>query len=98
MISKKETVTNLANKVFGAFPKEVSSLKLYIMDCGCIYYQRIFSEAILDSRVGIYNEAENKPCENCLPLQDNWKERSVAETVFHNPQFQTRSVKAAVSS
>lgn len=36
----------LANQIFTAFPKEITGLKFCILDCCCIYYQRVFRDRI----------------------------------------------------
>ena len=43
-----DKLTWLANQIFMAFSKEVTGLKLYVLDCGCIYYQRAFGDGNLD--------------------------------------------------
>jgi hypothetical protein len=56
----------LDNQIFAAFPQEVTGLKLYILDCGCIYYQRVFKDGGLDAQIGIYRDGGNGPCEICF--------------------------------
>ena len=77
----------LANQIFTAFPQEVTSLKFYILDCGCIYY-RAFSDANLDAQIGIYRDAENGPCETCLAQAKTWENRVIDEKVAYNSKFQ----------
>jgi len=38
----------LTNKIFNVFSQDVTGLKLYMLDCGCIYYQRVFRDGDLD--------------------------------------------------
>ena len=52
----------LANQIFSAFSQEVTGLKLYVLDCGCIFYQRVFKDGGLDPQIGIYRNAEDGPC------------------------------------
>jgi len=67
-----DKLTWLANEIFTAFPQEVSGLKFYFLDCGCIYYQRIFIDDSLDPQIGIYRDAENGPCEVCMVQDEGW--------------------------
>ena len=78
----------LANQIFTVFPQECTSLKLYILDCGCIYYQRVFRDGELDTEIGIYRDADNGPCEVCMLQEETWKDRMVDETVIYNSKFQ----------
>ena len=78
----------LANQIFTAFPQEVTSLKFYILDCGCIYYQRVFRDGNLDAQIGIYLDAENGPCETCLAQAKTWENRVIDEKVAYNSKFQ----------
>jgi hypothetical protein len=48
-----DKITWLANEIFKAFPRGISGLKFYILDCGCIYYQRVYRNADLDPQIGI---------------------------------------------
>ena len=64
--SGSDKVLWLANEIFTAFPKDLTGLRLYILDCGCTYYQRLFRAGNLDPQIGIYRDAENGPCETCL--------------------------------
>ena len=82
-----DKLTWLANEIFKAFPQEVTGLKFYILDCGCIYYQRVFSDGSLDPQVGIYRDADNGPCEICMLQEENWKETVVDETVICDFEF-----------
>ena len=86
-----DKATWLANQIFTAFPQEVTSLKFYILDCGCIYYQRVFRDGDLDPQVSIYSDAENGPCEICMQQEESWKERVVEEAVVYTSKFQVDS-------
>ena len=77
----------LANQIFETFPQEVTGLKFYILDCGCIYYQRVFKDGNLDPQIGIYRDAENGPCETCLAQAKTWENRVIAEKVAYNSKF-----------
>lgn len=58
-----DKITWLANKIFKAFPGEVSGLRFYILDCVCIYNQRVFRDGDLGSQIGIYRDVGDGPCE-----------------------------------
>ena len=47
----------LPNQIFTASPKDVTGLKFYVLDCGCVYYQRVYRDGDLDPQVGIYRDA-----------------------------------------
>lgn len=86
--SQSDKVTWLAGQIFTAFPQEVSGLKIYTMDCGCIYYQRLFRDGDIDSQVGIYRDADQGPCEVCMRLEKDWKDRMLYEVVVYSSKFQ----------
>lgn len=69
--------------------QEVTGLKFYILDCGCIYYyQRVFRDGNLDPQIGIYRDAEHGPCEICMVQGEGWKEKVVDEAMICNREFQ----------
>ena len=74
----------LANQIFTAFPEEVAGLRFYILDCGCIYYQRVARDGELDPQVGIYRDAEDGACEICLHLDKHWKDRVLDKVGLYN--------------
>ena len=78
----------LANQIFSAFPEEVKGVKFYLLDCGCIYYQRVLEDGTLDLKTGIYRNSEDGPCEVCMLQDASWKERSVDEIIVYNSKFQ----------
>lgn len=88
VLSELDWVTWLADQIFSAFPKAVSGLTFYILDCGCVYYRRKFVDGKLDNEFGIYRDAEDGPCEVCMAMDGSWKERVVDETVVYNTKFQ----------
>jgi len=49
---------------------------------------RKFVDGTLASKVGIYRDAEDRPCEACMVTDGSWKERMVDETVVYNGKFQ----------
>jgi hypothetical protein len=79
-----DEVTWLAKEIFKAFPKEVIGLRVYNLECGCIYYQRIFPYGDLDLRVGIYRNADFGPCEACMRLDQDWENRVMEETIVYS--------------
>ena len=83
-----DKLTWLANQIFTAFPQEVTGTKFYLLDCGCIYYQRVFRDGNLDLQIGIYRDAENGPCEVCMLPDDTWRERVIDKTMICDSQFQ----------
>ena len=87
-LSGTDRVTWLAGEIFKAFPRLVTGLKFYILDCGCVYYRRKFVDGGLDNTVGIYRNAEDGPCEACMVMDGSWKDRVVDETVVYNSKFQ----------
>ena len=78
----------LANQIFSVFPQDCTGLKLFILDCGCIYYQRVFRDGELDTEIGIYRDADNGPCEICMLQEETWKDRVLDEMVVYNSKFQ----------
>jgi len=83
-----EKLAWLADQIFSSFPKDVTGLKFYILDCGCIHYQRVFRDGELDPQVGIYRDAEDGPCEFCMHLDKDWGDRVVDEAIVYNSRFQ----------
>ncbi len=82
-----DKITWLANEIFTAFSKELTGLKFYILDCGCIYYQRVLRDGNLDSQIGIYRDAKDGPCEICMLQDKNWKDRVIDETLVYNSRI-----------
>ena len=85
--SHSDKLTWLSKQIFSAFPKDVSGLKFYLLDCGCIYYQRVFRDCKLDTQVGIYRGAEDGLCEVCILQEDDWTNRVIDEMVIYNSKF-----------
>lgn len=80
----EEKIVWLAREIFTAFPRLVTGLKFYILDCGCIYYRRRFVDGTLVSKAGIYRDAADGPCEICMTMDERWKDRVLDETVVYN--------------
>jgi hypothetical protein len=72
--------------------QEYGGLKFYILDCDCIYYQKIFRDRNLDSQIGIYRDAENGPCEICMLQEENWEDRVIDGNVVYNSRFQKENI------
>ena len=83
-----EKLAWLADQISTAFPEEVTGLKLYLMNCGCIYYQRLFRDGDVDSKVGIYRDAGDAPCDICMHMDKGWGDRVVDESIVYNSKFQ----------
>lgn len=77
----------LAKQIFAAFPRLVTGLKFYVLDCGCIYYQRKFVDGTVVSTIDIYRDAANGPCQVCMAMDKSWRDRVVDETVVYNCGF-----------
>ena len=89
IIAKGERkVVWLAKQIFATFPRLVTGLKCYVLDCGCIYYQRKFMDGTVVSTIGIYRDAANGPCEACMAMDKKWRDRVVDETVVYNSGFE----------
>lgn len=87
-LSDSDKVAWLADQICTSFPKEVTALKLYVMDCGCINYQRVFRNGDLGPQMGIYRDAEDGLCDVCMGMSEDWKDRVVDETLVYNSKFQ----------
>ena len=87
-LHKTDRVTWLARQIFDAFQGEVTGLKFYVLDCGCIYFQRIFEDGYLDPQVGTYRDAEQGACDICAMQAVNWREMVRDVVVVYNSKFQ----------
>ncbi len=76
----------LAKRVVNEFPM-ITGLKFFTLDCGCIYFHRLFRDGEKGSQSGTYRSAEGGPCEVCKRSGDNWENRVVHESVFYNIKF-----------
>ena len=86
--TQSEMVTWLAKQIFTAYSEDVSGLRFSFLDCYCIYYQRVFRDGDLDTKIGIYRDAKGGPCEICLLQEKAWKDRVLDETVVYKSWFQ----------
>nr|BDD45819.1 hypothetical protein 18 [bacterium] len=78
----------LAEQIFKSFPEEVRGLKFFLLNCGCIYYQRILRYAKLDPHTGIYRDTMDGPCEFCMSFHEKWIDRAVDEVAVFRSQLQ----------
>lgn len=84
-----EKVTWLAKQIFTAFPKIVTGLQFYVLNCACIYYQRRLFDGTLVSKAGIYRDPEYGACDLCMAMDETWRDRVVFQTVVYNLGFKT---------
>ena len=74
----------LAQEIFKAYPYDCPGLKIYALDCGCIYYRRVSRDGREDERVGIYRDPARGACEVCMSLPKEWAHRVTDETLVYN--------------
>ena len=65
----------------------MSRADTFQLDCGCIYYQRVFPTGELDNQVSIYRDEDEGPCEVCLLQEDDWTDRVIDDNVIYNSIF-----------
>ena len=90
--AQTDKVVWLVDQMFTAFPKDVTGLKFCILDCRCIYCQRVFRDGNLDPQIGIYRDAEDGPCEICLAQTKTWEDRVINENVVCHSKLHTETV------
>jgi hypothetical protein len=78
----------LAEQIFSAFPQDVSGLKFFTLDCGCIYFHRVFRDGLIDPTLSVYRDSKDGPCEMCMCLKEGWEGRLLDECVVYNSGFQ----------
>lgn len=81
---RAEKVEWLAKSIFTEFPEEVTGLKFHLLDCGCIYYQRVFSNGTLDPRVAVYRDAGYGTCDICMLKAVHWRQMVNDIVVVYN--------------
>lgn len=91
----REKATQLADRIFEAFPEEVSGLRFFILDCGCLYFQRIAQDGTPDPEFATYQEGGESPCEICLMRAVNWRQMVVDKLLVYRV---TVSVEAEADS
>lgn len=89
------TISWLAREIFRTFPKMVNGIQFYILDCGCIYYQRRFMDGTLAANINTYRAEEDGPCSKCMPSDNDWKTRVVDEKVIYNLKVEIREDRIA---
>jgi len=77
------TISWLARDIFTAFPRIVTGLHFYILDCGCIYYQRRFMNGTLATNVNVYRDPKEGRCGKC-GSGENWEARVIDEKVVYD--------------
>ena len=76
-------MTWLARDIFSSIPSGIGALKLYTLDCGCIYCRRVFPDGTIAKNYGIYRNAEDGPCGRCMNFGETWKDRVEDEVVVY---------------
>jgi hypothetical protein len=84
----REKAWRLAHKIFEAFPEDVSCLRFYILDCGCLYLQRLSPDGIPDPVIGVHREGREGPCEICLLRAVNWRQMVIDEVLVYRIALQ----------
>jgi hypothetical protein len=88
VLRKTETVEWLAKEIFGAFPGLVSGLKFHLLDCGCIYYQRVFRDGVLDPNIAVYRDAGYGTCDICTMKAVHWRQMVRDVVVVYNVKME----------
>ena len=83
----------LAQEIFRAYPYDCPGLKIYMLDCECIYYRRVFRDGRLDGQVGIYRDPARGACEVCMSLPKAWAHRVMEEMLVYNTGAVIQSFK-----
>ena len=66
----------LAREIFEAFPYEdCPGLKLYVLSCGCIFYQRVYRDGSEGAFIGAYRDPADGPCGECTWFPGGWEDR-----------------------
>ncbi len=79
-----EKIEWLAKSIFNEFPEKVAGLKFHLLDCGCIYYQRVFRDGTLDPRIAIYRDAGHGTCDICMLKAVHWRQMVRDVVVVYN--------------
>lgn len=79
----REKATRLANQIFEAFPEDVTGLRFFILDCGCLYFQKISEDGTPDPELATYHEGSESPCEICLMRAVNWRQMIIDELLVY---------------
>jgi|GEM_PF-1697140 len=82
-VLRREEVTRLATEIFDAFPEGITGLKFYILDCGCLYFQLVDQDGILDPHIAVYRGGKEGPCQICMLQAVNWRQMVVDCVVIY---------------
>ena len=82
----------LAEKILNEYPQCIRGLKFFTLECGCIYYYRVFRNGVIGPRLGIYRDRKDSPCEICMCPQEDWEGRVVDECVVFIIGFEIEEV------
>ncbi|MFZ7110522.1 MAG: hypothetical protein ACOWYE_02470 [Desulfatiglandales bacterium] len=85
---RAEKIEWLAKSIFREFPEEVQGLKFHVLDCGCIYYQRVFRDGSLDPRISVYRDAGRGTCDTCMLKAVHWRQMVCDIVVVYNLKFE----------
>ena len=94
---RAEKIEWLAKSIFSEFPEEVQGLKFHILDCGCIYYQRVFRDGTLDPRIAVYRDAGQGTCEICMLKAVHWRQMVRDIVVVYNLKFEVTISSEAIA-
>lgn len=86
--SQTDKYLRIAQQVFSAFPDKVTGLRFYTLDCGCIYYHRVFRDGQIDPTFGVYRDIKDGPCYVCTRPKEEWEDRIADESLVYNSGFQ----------
>lgn len=84
----EDKITWLAKRVFTSFPDDIGSINFSTLDCGCIYFQRVFPNGSFDSIFGAYRSGDDGPCRKCREYPETWKDRSEEDVRVYAFNFQ----------
>lgn len=87
-VMRAEKIEWIAKAIFDEFPKKISGLKFFLLDCGCIYYQRVHSDGRVDPRIAVYRDAGYGICEICRLQTVNWHQMISEIVVVYNLKLQ----------
>lgn len=79
----REKAAELAGLIFEAFPEEVSGMRFYILDCGCLYFQRILMDGTPDPELSTYHQGGEGQCEVCLMRVVDWRQMVVDQLLVY---------------
>lgn len=80
---RRSQIAQVATEILESFPAEIAGLKLYILDCGCFYFQPVYQDGTLDPLVVHYRVEDDQPCEVCTLQAVNWRQMVVDCVVIY---------------